>query len=123
MMNLSGSIDTAAMTVEQRLDALISAFNRNNYEFHDGVNELCDIVVKHKSEIDKLTKRMKGKASKLGLMAAIIGGVLYIIKNECDKDDLRKDLIDIDKRQHGIGDGYRRSVLEDEGEALNPTGI
>lgn len=135
----SAVIETAAMTVEERLGALIGAFNATNRDIWDEVSnhsELIhrfalrsniqdDILSDHSSDISELfditkglTKKLKGKASKLGLALVVIGGIIYIIKNESDKDAMKTKLLDLDKQECGC----YYSVKEDEGEALDAGG-
>ena len=125
----NGFVETIGMTVEEKMGALISAFNMNNREFLRSVNELGDVVCDHQADISELfditkglTKKMRGKASKLGLAIAVIGGIVYIIKNESDKDAMKAKLLELDKQERGC----YCSIKEDEGEALDaeePLGI
>lgn len=135
----SAVIETAAMTVEERLGALIGAFNATNRDIWDEVSnhsELIhrfalrsniqdDILSDHSADIAELfditkglTKKLRGKASKLGLAIAVIGGIVYIIKNEKDKDTMKTKLLELDKQEHGC----YCSIKEDEGEALDGEG-
>ena len=121
----NGFVETIGMTVEEKMGALISAFNMNNREFLRSVNELGDVVCDHQADISELfditkglTKKMRGKASKLGLAIAVIGGIVYIIKNESDKDAMKTKLLEIDKQERGC----YCSIKEDEGEALDAEG-
>ena len=128
-------IETAAMTVEERLGALIGAFNANNRDIWDEVGLHSEIICKFAnmvkdhddvisacvSDIAKLEKGMKRKASKLGLALIVIGGIVYVIKNETDKDNMKTKLIELEKKNN-----IRYDSLEDEGEAINaeePLGI
>lgn len=101
----------------------------------DGLADLCDknfeVIGKHINghedhikdlefdvkelftTIEKLTKRCKRKASKLGLFMVVAAGIVYVIKNEIDKDDMRQKLIEQDKAQRFD------SELESEGEAMD----
>lgn len=139
----SAVIETAAMTVEERLGALIGAFNATNRDIWDEVSnhsELIhrfalkasiqdDLLSDHSADISELfditkglTKKLKGKASKLGLALFVIGGIIYIVKNESDKDVMRAKLLELDKQECGC----YYSAKEDEGEALDvggPLGI
>lgn len=132
-------IETASMTVEERLGALIGAFNATNRDIWDEVsihsqvihkvfsklNLYDDILSDHSADIaelfditKKLTKGMRRKASKLGLALVVIGGIVYIVKNESDKDNMKAKLIALDKRNN---DCYC-SLKEAEGEALEAEG-
>jgi len=120
-----GFVETIGMTVEEKMGALISAFNMNNREFLRSVNELGDAVCDHQTDISELfnitkglTKKLRGKASKLGLAIAVIGGIVYIIKNESDKDAMKTKLLELDKQERGC----YCSIKEDEGEALDAEG-
>ena len=120
-----GFVETIGMTVEEKMGSLISAFNMNNREFLRSVNELGDVVWDHQTDISELfdittglTKKLKGKASKFGLALAVIGGIVYIIKNEKDKDNMRTKILELDKQEHGC----YCSIKEDEGEALDGEG-
>ena len=120
-----GFVETIGMTVEEKMGSLISAFNMNNREFLRSVNELGDVVCDHQADISELfditnglTKKLKGKASKFGLALVVIGGIVYIIKNEKDKDNMRTKLLELDKQERGC----YCSVKEDEGEALDGEG-
>ena len=134
----SAVIETAAMTVEERLGALIGAFNATNRDIWDEVsnhselihrfalrsNVQDDILSVHSSDISELfditkglTKKLKGKASKLGLALVVIGGIVYIIKNESDKDVMKTKLLELDKQERCC-----YSPMEDEGEAREPEG-
>lgn len=127
-------IETAAMTVEERLGALIGAFNATNRDIWDEVGLHAELICKFAnmvkdhddviadcvSDIAKLQKGMKRKASKLGLALVVIGGIVYVIKNETDKDNMKTKLIELEKKN------IRYDSLEDEGEAINaeePLGI
>lgn len=122
-------IETIGMTAEEKMGALIAASNMNNREFLKSINKLGDAVCDHQADIAELfditkglTKKLKGKASKLGLALVVIGGIVYIIKNESDKDTMKTKLLELDKQ----GRGCYCSVKEDEGEALDaeePLGI
>lgn len=135
----SAVIETAAMTVEERLGALIGAFNATNRDICDEVNNHSEIIHRialrsniqddilsdHSSDISELfditkglTKKLRGKASKLGLALVVIGGIVYIIKNEKDKDNMRTKLLELDKQEHSC----YCSIKEDEGEALDGEG-
>lgn len=135
----SAVIETAAMTVEERLGALIGAFNATNRDIWDEVSnhsELIhrfalrsniqdDILSDHSADIAELfditkglTKKLRGKASKLGLALVVIGGIVYIIKNEKDKDTMKTKLLELDKQERGC----YCSIKEDEGEALDGEG-
>lgn len=135
----SAVIETAAMTVEERLGALIGAFNATNRDIWDEVSnhsELIhrialrsniqdDILSEHSTDIvdlfnltGKLTKKLGRKASKLGLALVVIGGIVYIVKNEKDKDNMRTKLLELDKQEHSC----YCSIKEDEGEALDGEG-
>lgn len=121
----NGFVETIGMTAEEKMGALISAFNMNNREFLRSVNELGDVVCDHQADISELfditkglTKKLKGKASKFGLALVIIGGIAYIIKNESDKDNMRTKLLELDKQDRGC----YCSIKEDEGEALDGEG-
>lgn len=121
----NGFVETIGMTVEEKMGALISAFNMNNREFVRYVNELGDVVCDHQADISELfditkglTKKMRGTASKLGLAIAVIGGIVYIINNESDKDAMKTKLLELDKQEHGC----YCSIKEDEGEALDAEG-
>lgn len=135
----SAVIETAAMTVEERLGALIGAFNATNRDIWDEVSNHSEIIHRialrsniqddilsvHSSDISELfditkglTKKLKGKASKLGLALVVIGGIVYIIKNESDKDAMKTKLLELDKRECGC----YYSAKEDEGEALDAGG-
>ena len=48
----------------------------------------------------------------------VIGGIVYIIKNEKDKDNMRTKLLELDKQEHSC----YCSIKEDEGEALDGEG-
>ena len=135
----SAVIETAAMTVEERLGALIGAFNATNRDIWDEVsnhseiihrialrsNIQDDILSDHSADISELfditkglTKKLKGKASKFGLALAVIGGIVYIVKNEKDKDNMRTKLLELDKQERSC----YCSIKEDEGEALDGEG-
>lgn len=121
----NGFVETIGMTVEEKMGALISAFNMNNREFLRSVNELGDVVRDHQADISELfditkglTKKMRCKASKLGLAIAVIGGIVYIIKNESDKDAMKTKLLELDKQERGC----YCSIKEDEGEAIDGEG-
>lgn len=120
----NGFVETIGMTAEEKMGALISAFNMNNREFLQSVNELGDALCDHQADISELfnitkgfTKKLKGKASKFGLALVVIGGIAYIIKNEIDKDNIRTKLLELDKQERGCC-----SIKEDEGEALDGEG-
>lgn len=66
-----------------------------------------------------IAKLAKKKASKVSVAIAIIAGIVYIIKNELDKDDINFALIEQDKRDRGC----YCSRLESEREALDPANI
>lgn len=135
----SAVIETASMTVEERLGALIGAFNATNRDICDEVsnhseiihrialrsNIQDDILSEHGTDIvdlfnltGKLTKKLGRKASKFGLALVVIGGIVYIIKNEKDKDTMKTKLLELDKQEHGC----YCSIKEDEGEALDGEG-
>ena len=83
-------------------------------------NVLCRHVNENESNIEeiltamtKLTKKCKHKASKLSVFFAVAAGVVYIVKNELDKNEMKTKLIDMDRQK-------RCSDLEDEGEATGP---
>lgn len=132
-------IETASMTVEERLGALIGAFNATNRDIWDEVsihsevihkafsklNLYDDVLSDHSADIaelfditKKLTKGMRRKASKLGLALVVIGGIVYIVKNENDKDNMKAKLIALDKRNN---DCYC-SLKEAEGEPIEAEG-
>ena len=120
----SGFIETIGMSVEEKLGALISSINVNNREFLAAMNELGDVAKDHSADISELfditkglTKKLKGKASKLGLALVVIGGIVYIIKNESDKDVMKTKLLELDKQERCC-----YSPMEDEGEAREPEG-
>ena len=94
----------------------------------ESLARLCDdnflVVMKHVnahedkigdlvSAMEKLTKKCKHKASKLSLFMAVAAGIVYIVKNEIDKQDMKMKLIEQDKAQR-FG-----SELESEGEAMD----
>ena len=94
----------------------------------ESLARLCDgnflIIMKHVNAhedkigdlvtaMEKLAKRCKHKASKLGLIMAVAAGIAYVVKNEIDKNDMNKQLIALDKAQR-FG-----SPLESEGEAMD----
>ena len=90
----------------------------------DNFMVLCEHVNDNERNIDdiisamaKLTKRCKRKASKLSMFMAVAAGVVYVVKNEIDKRDMRMKLIEQDKAQR-FG-----SELESEGEAMDATFI
>lgn len=132
MMREDDIIRTAGMTVEEKLGALVAASNVNNREFLKSINELGDALYvhqdalhDHQADISELfnitkgfTKKLKGKASKFGLALAVIGGIVYIVKNEKDKDNMRTKLLEFDKQERGC----YCSIKEDEGEALDGEG-
>lgn len=98
-------IQTTGMTVEEKMGALIAASNVNNRGFLESINELGDALHDHQADISELfditkglTKKLKGKASKLGLALIVIGGIAYAIKNEMDKDTLKGKIIEFDKQ-------------------------
>lgn len=124
LLKEDGFIETIGMSVEEKMGALISAFNMNNREFLRSVNVLGDGFRDHQADISELfditkglTKKMKGKASKLGLALVVIGGIAYAIKNEIDKDDMRTKLLELDKQERGY-----YSYKEDADEALESEG-
>lgn len=121
----NGFVETIGMTAEEKMGALISAFNMNNREFLRSVNELGDVVCDHQADISELfditkglTKKLKGRASKFSLALVVIGGIVYIIKNEKDKDAMKTKLLELDKQERGC----YCTVKEDEGEALDAEG-
>lgn len=121
----NGFVETIGMTVEEKMGALIAATNANNREFIGSLNGLGDALCDHQADISELfditkglTKKLKGKASKLGLALVVIGGIVYIIKNESDKDAIKTKLLELDKRECGC----YYSAKEDEGEALDAGG-
>lgn len=128
MMREDDVIRTAGMTAEEKMGALIAASNVNNRGFLKSINELGDALHDHQADISELfditkgfTKKLKGKASKLGLALIVIGGIAYIIKNECDKDNMKTKLIELEKKNDSCYD-----PIEDEGEAIDaeePIGI
>ena len=105
----------------------------------DGLAELCDknfeVIARHINghedhikdlefdtkelftAIEKLTKTCKHKAGKGLVLFAIAAGIAYIIKNESDKHNLRRAVIEVSKNNHGL------SSMEDEGDAIEPLGI
>ena len=98
----------------------------------DDLADLCDsnflVVMRHVNAhenkindlatvLDKLTKKTKHKAGKGLVLFAIAAGIGYIIKNESDKHDLRKTIIEVSKTNHGL------THEEDEGDAIEPMGI
>lgn len=118
-------IETIGMSAEEKMGALIAASNMNNREFLKSINKLGDAVCDHQADISELfditkglTKKLRGKASKLGLALVVIGGIVYIIKNEKDKDTMKTKLLELDKQEHGC----YCSIKEDEGEALDGEG-
>lgn len=118
-------IETIGMTDEEKMGALIAASNMNNREFLKSINKLGDAVCDHQTDISELfditkglTKKLRGKASKLGLALVVIGGIVYIIKNEKDKDDMKTKILEFDKQERGC----YCSIKEDEGEALDAEG-
>lgn len=76
---------------------------------NDNERNIDDII----SAMTKLTKRCKHKASKLSLFMAVAAGIVYVVKNEIDKHDMKMKLIEQDKAQR-FG-----SELESEGEAMD----
>ncbi len=105
MLREDDVIRTAGMTVEAKMGALIAASNVNNRGFLESINELGDALHDHQADISELfditkglTKKMKGKASKLGLALIVIGGIAYVIKNERDKEMLKGKIIEFDKQ-------------------------
>ena len=120
----SGFIETIGMSVEEKLGALISSINVINREFLAAMNDLGDVAKNHSADISELfgitakhTKKMSHKASKLGLALVVIGGIVYIIKNESDKDVMKTKLLELDKQERCC-----YSPMEDEGEAREPEG-
>lgn len=98
-------IRTAGMTVEEKMGALITAYNENNRRFLENINALGDAIYDNHADISELfditkgvTKKLKGKASKLGLALIVIGGITYVIKNEMDKNVLKGKIIEFDKQ-------------------------
>ena len=108
---------------------VVKIFNGNFSTFADSINDnerllkdLSDNSVLHGDQIydlyDKILKLGKKKVGKAGFAIALMAGIAYIVKNECDKADIKNALIAQDKRR-----AYNYSDLEDEGEATEPIGI
>lgn len=119
------TFSTVGMSVEEKLGALIQSYNISNHDIRIAMNHLDNAIAYNNGDIcelfditRKLTKGLGRKASKLGLALVVIGGIVYIIKNEKDKDNMRTKLLELDKQERSC----YCSIKEDEGEALDGEG-
>ena len=101
-LNMVRDFDVLARLCDDNFTVLCKHVNRNE----DNIGDLV-------SAMEKLTKKCKHKASKLSLFMAVAAGIVYVVKNEIDKHDMKMKLIEQDKAQR-FG-----SELESEGEAMD----
>ena len=108
------------LKVVEGLDGLTSRCAHNFTTLCDHMNIHDDRILDLESDtkelvgaVAKLTNKCKHKASKLSLFMAVAAGIVYIVKNEIDKRDMKMKLIEQDKAQR-FG-----SELESEGEAMD----
>lgn len=119
----NGYIDMSEMDVEGALNAIIKGANSNQKETMVAINEICGNLHEHDSVISDcvsslgaLDRRIGKKASKLGLVLAIVAGIAYIVKNEIDKDELRFQILESDKH-HRFETEAERHESEDDTES------
>lgn len=96
--------DSVADFMNHNCAVLMKAVNRNTSD----VEDLMEVVT-------KLSKKTRHKASKLSLFMAVAAGVAYVVKNERDKKEMSRKLIETGKSAV-----YRYEPTEEEGDATDP---
>lgn len=76
-----------------------------------GDGDVQQVIEKMGVEVIKLSKR--AKRSKVIAIMAVFLGLAYAIKNENDKDELRFQLLELDK-SHQFATGAERNESEDD---------
>lgn len=94
-------LEEIKMQIDPTLDAVVKWCDAEHTVFYHELNDLGRELADHKSETAKMAKKLirKCRFTKLALIAAVTAGVIYAIKNEADKDELRTKIIDLHKQQ------------------------
>jgi hypothetical protein len=99
-------VDILADIVNDNCRTLMNKANANSSD----ITDLMEVVT-------KLSKKTRHKASKLSFFLITIAGICYVVKNEADKRELSRKLIEA-KNEKTV---YRYDASEDEGDAKDPT--
>ncbi|MBO7449427.1 MAG: hypothetical protein J6U54_03580 [Clostridiales bacterium] len=94
------------------LDA-IEVIDSNSNVLASCINDNHETIEKLLKTTTKLGKKIR--RTRFGMFVMMVGGIVYIIRNEKAKDELKKEIINIDRCRRSI------TPLETEGEALEPT--
>ena len=77
---------------------VIRGFDHNFMVFSDHINNNCEAIDNLTKDVAKLMKKTRFKASKLSVFLLAAAGIAYAVKNESEKQDLKFQLLEMDKR-------------------------
>ena len=95
------------------IDTVVKTYESNFSVFANSINANETAIWKLTKDVDKLMKKSRFRASKVGLFVAVCAGIVYIIKNEKDKDDMRFDILRQDKNNRFENEAERHESEED----------
>ena len=110
MKDVSIITKATPIAVKHNFHDVIKYVSKNSELFVDVINDHAHSI----KDIQKVLNRLdRGKVNKGAFCVSIIAIIVYIVTNELDKDEMKKQILELAMKNDV-------NPLEDEGEAIDP---